>query len=524
MSLSILTTVVAAAFLTMANRATAAEQPTRLTSGMLDSLVATNTKSPGDAALASDEVFLRRATFDLAGRPPSRDERITYLNDATHDRRSRVIDRLLCDPSFGRNWGNYWADVVSYHVPPPELTFLSYTPLKAWFAVRMNRNDSWDAIVGDILTASGKVADNPAATFVGYHQGNAIKLASETARIFLAARIECAQCHDHPFDDWKREQFHHMAAFFARTKGDLGKVQDGTGTVVADKGKGEHHMPDAKDPRKNGPLMLPVFFNGAALESAASDAQRRAALARFVTDRNNDRFAGAFVNRVWARLMGRGFYEPIDQISDSNEAVLAAVHARLSEHFIATGYDVKDLFRLVMHTQAYAHATASLMQGESIGPSQRLRADEMFDSLQHATGLADHRPPPAKPTGAVRFPPPPKSTRDLVNDAFGFDPSLESTAVPRTIRQAMLLMNNDQVLARINADPASGSMLAKLLANEPDDARAIERLYDQVLARRPTESELRIANDHVQSAGSRGAGFEDLLWSLVNSVEFSTRQ
>jgi hypothetical protein len=133
-------------------------------------------------------------------------------------------------------------------------------------------------------------------------------------------------------------------------------------------------------------------------------------------------------------------------------------------------------------------------------------------------------PPQAAATDAIRFPPPPKSTRDLVNEAFGFDPSADQGNVNRTMQQAMLLMNNKQIQAQIDASPSSGTMLAKIVAAERDDGAAVTKLYQQVLARKPTPKEIDIAKEHLASTGDRKTGYEDLLWSMVNSAEFLSRR
>jgi hypothetical protein len=154
----------------------------------------------------------------------------------------------------------------------------------------------------------------------------------------------------------------------------------------------------------------------------------------------------------------------------------------------------------------------------------RLRGDEVFDSLEAAIEIPNVTPEQKEATGEFRFPPPPKSTRDLVNEAFGYDPSAEQSNVARTMQQAMLLMNNKQIQAQINADPASGTVLAKLLLGEQDDETAISKLYAKVLARKPTTQEVSLALDHVKSTGNRHTGFEDLLWSMLNSAEFLSRR
>jgi hypothetical protein len=154
----------------------------------------------------------------------------------------------------------------------------------------------------------------------------------------------------------------------------------------------------------------------------------------------------------------------------------------------------------------------------------RLRGDEVFDALATGIQLPNVTPPATPASAAIRFPPPPKSTRDLVNEAFGFDPSAERSNVARTMQQAMLLMNNKQIQAQINAQPGADTMLAKLVAAEKDDDAAITRLYQQVLARKPATSEIALAKEHIASVGQREAGYEDLLWGLVNSAEFLSRR
>jgi hypothetical protein len=528
-------TVLAAALLSAASLTAADPRPTdpkvrsgtRLTPDALDALLAKELPEAAKSPAASDELFLRRASLDLVGRPPTPAELDALQADTSAGRRAAAVDRLLASEEFGRNWANYWSDAISHRVPPPELTFLSYKEFKGWLAAGLNADRPWDAVTRDVLTAEGTVKDNPPAAFVGFHRGNPTKLAAETARVFLGVQLQCAECHNHKTDHWKRPQFHGLAAFFVRAEGKLGSGQNSAATAVKDKGKGEYTMPSAKDAKAKGTVMAPTFLTGVALKEGATDAERRGFLAKAVTAPDNPWFAEAFANRVWGRLMGRGFYEPVDDMTDSRKHALPAVHAALADHF-AAGFGVKDFFRLVVNTQAYQREKlpgAFLAdRAESSAQAEKLRGDEVFDSLAAALGLPNTTPPAAKATGAVRFPPPPKSTRDLVCDQFGFDPSYAPEELTRTLGQAMFLMNNAQVQAQIDADPKSGTRLAKLLAAVPDDTAAAVALFRQVLGRRPTEKELGVVLDHVREVGRRGPAFEDVLWGLVNSAEFTTRR
>lgn len=509
----------------------------RITTGALDALVAKELPVDAQPPLSSDEAFLRRTSFDLLGRQPTLAEQQQFAADSSPDKRQQLVERLLASEEFGVNWANYWSDAIAYRVPPPELTYLDYRPLKGWLAGKLNGNASWNEIVRELITASGKVADVPAATFVGYHQANAGNLAAETSRIFLGQQILCAQCHDHPFDHWKRTQFHSLAAFFARTKAKL-PWNVGPDTVVSSAEKGEYRMPDMTDSSKPGSKMDPVFLDADVIlaghngKVGKDDAERRGRLADFVTAKDNPWFAKAYTNRVWAQLMGQGFFEPVDDLGDSRSQQWPAVHEALAGHFLATDYNVKDLFRLIMTTEAYARGvktgatSAQAPAAAEVAPGQplRLRGDEVFAALRAGVDLPNKTPAAVAPTAAIRFPPPPASTQDLINAAFGTDPSLSAADAPRTMQQALWMMNNEQLQAAINAAPGAGTMLSKLLDDVSDDKTVCERLYARVLARRPTADETRIALAHVAELKDRRAGFEDVLWSLVNTAEFTSRR
>ena len=492
-----------------------------LTSQQIDALMEKHVSGIENAILVDDEAFLRRVTLDLVGRQPTMGEMQSFRAEKAADKRAAVVEKLLAGPEFGVNWANYWSDVISYRTPSPELTFLNYTPFKHWLAEQFNQNKGWDEATFNIITAIGKVADNPAATYIGFHAGDKSRLAAETTRVFLSTQIQCAECHDHKFIDLPRETFHHVAAFFVRVNAKL-PWNDSGQIIVSSKPNGEHKM------EEKGAEMKPIAFSEREVELGKSDVQRRAELADWIVGAENPWFAKAFVNRVWARMMGRGFCEPVDEIGELGDRVLPEVHTALADHFIASQFDVKDVFRVIALSKSYQREIRDADKGAKKPfvaiPAGRLRGDEVFDSLQAAITLPNYTPPQAEATGEFRFPPPPKSTRDLVNDAFGFDPSAEQSNVARTMQQAMLLMNNKQIQTQVNADPASGTMLSKLVAAESNDEAAITKLYQQVLARKPTSQEVALASDHLKTIGDRKSGFEDLLWGMINSAEFLARR
>jgi hypothetical protein len=502
-----------------------ADTPSKLTSQQLDSLVQQEF-SQAKADLVSDNNYLRRVSLDLIGRPPTPQELNDFLNSKDAKKRAKTIERLLASKEYGQHWADYWCDTIRYQVPPPELTFLSYEWFKPWLAEKFNTGVTWDKITQEILTGTGNVKEKPAATFVGYHQGNSTKLAAETARIFLGLQIQCAQCHDHKFDHWKREQFHSLAAFFARSSGKLGKAQDGSSTMVGDAGKGEHVMPDAKNPKNKGKTMEPVFLTGTKVSATASDTERRQKLAKMIACADNPWFATSYVNRMWAQLTRRGFYEPVDNMADYQDHALPKVHQALASHFAATGFDTKDLFRLIMNSQAYQRdvSLGQAMVDQTKTVHNKLNGDQVFRSLVVALEIPNVRGEAMKPTAAIRFPPPPKSTQEIVADKFGYDPSYCPEEISRTLGQAMQLMNNEQIQAQVNADPASKTLLSRILQAESDNRKAFTRLFQHVLARNPSDQEITIALDHINEVNNRSEAFEDILWGLINSAEFTTKR
>jgi len=492
-----------------------------LTSEELDELIDREAHLNRTTDTIDDETFLRRVTVDVIGRIPTEQERADFLANTNPAKRSLLIDRLLESPEFGTNWGTYWSDVFSYRIPQPELTFLDYQIFQDWMAQQMNEGTGWDEITYRILTATGKVGDNPPAFFVGFHQASTSRLAGETTRIFLGTQIQCAECHDHPFVDIPQERFHQMAAFFVRTNAKL-PWNDSSKIEVGSKEAGEHKMPDTNK------TMMPAVFAGDQMEQGVSDIDRRVTLANWVVSPENALFAKAYVNRTWERLMDQPFCDPVDEITEeAGFPSLPSVHEAVAGHFAANDYDAKPLLRLILNTKAYQReldAEDEVVGQLAAAQLRKMRGDVVFKNLETAIELPNVQGEQQKPTSAMRFPPPPKSTRDIVNDVFGYDPSLGKQFRPQTMQQAMFLMNNSQLQEQVKAGEDQETKLAKLLQQTPDDRQAIQRLYVNVLGRAPAEKELDIAYDYVQEGKSREEAFEDLLWALLNTAEFTTRK
>jgi hypothetical protein len=286
----------------------------------------------------------------------------------------------------------------------------------------------------------------------------------------------------------------------------------------------EYYMPDLDDPQAKGKLMMPKFFpTGQKLPLGMTDVQRRAKLAEWITARGDGWFAKAYVNRMWGELVGAGFYEPIDDLGPDRKPTAPQTLALLANEFIANNYDVKWLFRAITSTSAYQREGRSHADNSSndllANCPQRLRADQLFNSLSQVLLIEDIPLRGGRPGNlqAVQ-----NNPRAKLNQVFGFDPSMRHEEVGGSIPQALLLMNSPEVNRTIHGG-RSDTSLGKLLAEEKNDELVAVELYLRCLAREPKPSELKTCLEHVQSSG-RTAGFEDILWSLVNSTEFLHRK
>ena len=408
--------------------------------------------------------------------------------------------------------------------------------LSAW----INEGRGWDEIASDFITATGSINENGATAIFMAQGGRTEEIAAEVSRVFLGIQIQCAQCHDHPWDDWKREQFHELAAFFPRVgaRQIRGSKPPEFEVVVNDRadkprfrrpqvgarqGSPEHYMPDLDHPDLPGQRIEPRFFlTSLAKPAGTPDAERRGDLAAALTE--TDWFSVALVNRVWSELVGEGFYEPVDDLGPGREASAPRAASRLASAFAASGYDLKWLYRTVMATDAYQRESrprrAPDAKAMAANVAQPLRGDQMFDALVAALDVDQDR---LRRLSSGRRPARRRPTpRMIVAAAFGFDPSDPRETINATIPQALVRMNGPV----LNRAVAGGrrSMLGRLLAAEETDGAIVRELYLRTLSRWPTEEEMRTTLEHIENSPNRVAGCEDVLWALINSAEFSHRR
>jgi hypothetical protein len=486
------------------------------------------------AALASDDVFVRRVYLDLVGRLPSQGAARQFLADTSVGKRARLIDKLLASDDFARTRARCWRDVILSRATDNRrfVQFPREIALESWLTSQFQGNKSWSAIARSLITAEGGLqlrkprADGQTAMLLAHSRDDGpVERTNDTVRVFLGISIGCAQCHDHPDDIWKRQQFHEMAAFFGRL-GERVNRQKGKQSVTVAlfslPPRREYRMPDTEDPTKKSTVQ-PRFLTGEKIQSGIPDINRRKALANLIAAQDSYYFAAAFVNRAWGELTGQPFV-PVDSLGPLQTVLYPDVLMRLAVSFRATDHDVKGVYRLIMNTKAYQRA---LRMGDSpadhvkfagLFPT-RLRPDVLWQALTTAVGPLDMGGVPGRGGMGPRRP---MNFRQVFREMFAHDPSAKAEDVEGSVPQALLLMNNKAINERIKAK--GDTVLARILRQNADDDKAIEKVYMISLGRKPTSRERKVCLQHIKELGERGPAFEDLLWSLINSAEFRTRR
>lgn len=489
------------------------------------------------APACDDATFLRRVWLDLVGDIPTPEHVIAFTLDPSADKRERVVRALLADPQYGLNWARYWRDVIFYR-RIEDRALIAANALEADLSDKLNKNVPWDEIAAAFVTATGDVKDNGSTAIIMAQKGRTEETTAEVSRIFLGMQIQCAQCHDHPYDRWKREQFHELAAFFPRIgvrpvrtatsrsfqvvasdrQFKFGKADDGNRPMP------EHFMPDLLDPSAPGTQMQPKFFlTTAKLPYGTVDSQRREMLAKYLT--RNEWFAVAMVNRLWSEMVGRGFYEPVDDVGPDRTAVAPETMEILAKGFRDAEYDVKWLFETIAATEAYQRQSRPRGGEEDESPfaanvPQPLRADQLYNAILSALDVPEASPKrPGR--GGGGFGGQQRDPRTQFNQTFGFDPSEPRESISGSIPQSLAMMNSAQVAGSLRTNRG---VLSGLVAEIKNNDELVAELYLRTLSREPTKEELTRAKAYFREVGNRKQAVEDFAWALVNSAEFRHRR
>ena len=463
------------------------------------------------SGLCTDETFLRRIYLDLTGTLPTFDEYTRFMSNADPEKRNKLIDELVARKEFTEIWVGYWAEwlmVRSSNVISYKAMLLYYN----WLADQIGRNVPLDKMVQTLLGANGGTFKVPQTNYY-QNETDTLKVAENVAQVFMGMRVQCAQCHNHPFDRWTQDDYYSFAAFFSQVGRKGG--EDYRETIIFNSGGGEVAHP------VGGRVMAPKFLGGGPADVAGKD--RRIVMANWLASPQNPYFAQNFANRVWAHFFGIGIIDPVDDVRISNPSSNPELLAELAKRFTATNYDFKQLVRDICRSQAYQRSTErneTNMQDEknfAHANLRRIKGESLLDCISQVTNTKDKFR--GLPVGARAVQIADGNTSTYFLTTFGRATretvcSCEVKMEP-TLSQALHLLNGDTVNNKIQA----GGIIDKLIAEKVEPLAIIERLYITCLARKPTPQEIEGFKPLVAS-GEVKKTLDDLFWALLNSREF----
>jgi hypothetical protein len=489
----------------------------------IDRLIADRWTAAGvePAPQADDATFLRRVTLDLVGRIPSVAEARAFLKDKAPDKRQRLVETLLASNAYVSHFTNVWRNLM---LPEADaaIQFGVQKPLfDLWLRKQLKENKGYDQIVRQLLTVpigNGErrfdpYSEEPAATPIGFYFAKDMKpegLGASTARLFLGVKLDCAQCHDHPFAKWKREQFWQFAAFFGGIDAEInmGFIQN---------------VREVKDRREltisGGQKVVPAVFLDGTEPKWKYDAGTRETLAEWMTSPKNPWFAKAAANRMWAYFFGTGLVDPVDDLRDDNPASHPELLDELARQFAEHQFDLKFLIRAITASRAYQSASTAdkdKPDDPRLFARMALRGmtpEQIFDSLSMATGFREKRT-------TRRF----FYQDDSLRAEFlkQFATTDKRTEFQTSILQSLLLMNG-KLTEQVTSLERSATLAA--VADSPflNTDEKVETLFLAVLARPPRSDERERFGRYVRSGGVRSdakAALGDVFWVLLNSPEF----
>jgi hypothetical protein len=463
------------------------------------------------APLCSDAVFLRRVSLDITGQIPSEDEYRRFIHDGSPEKRAKLVDRLLERKEFSEIWAMNWAELLMIH-STLDMSYKSVFLYSNWLTEQIAHNVPIDRMARELLTASGGTFSNPPTNFYQVEKDTQ-KTAENVAQIFMGIRVQCAQCHNHPFDRWTLDDYYSFAAFFAQ----IGRKQgeDYRETIVFDRAGGEVRHP------VHNRVMPPKLLGGAVPDVQGKD--RRAVLADWLTSPDNPFFARSIANRIWAYFFGQGIVEPVDDFRVSNPPSNPELLAALARRLVDYRYDFKRLVRDLCNSHAYQRSTragSELAAGRNFAEARirRLRAEILLDGISQVTETKDKFQ--GLPSGAHAVQIADGTATNYFLTTFGRSPRETACAcevrTEPTLSQALHLFNGDTVERKVVA----GGVVARMLAEKKTPAEIVRVLYARCYCREPSADELQKLLGVVHAAKSQRQALNDLFWAILNSREF----
>ena len=484
---------------------------------------------------ADDAMFLRRLYLVVLGILPTAEEARAFLDDPSPAKRDRLIDGVLRRPEFADYWAQKWADLL--RLEEKALDRKGVRVFHQWVRDAIDTGKPLNEFARELIAARGSTYQNPPANLYRSLREPYAR-AEAVAQVFLGVRIQCAKCHNHPFERWTQDDYHQFAAFFGRIdyrvfennrrdKLDLHEF-DGEQVVFLKRDGGLKHPRTQKE-------LAPRLLGS---DKPAADGDSLQSLANWVANPDNPFFARAQANRVWFHLMGRGLVEPIDDFRGSNPAVNGPLLDELATQFRDSRFDLRALVRLIVTSRAYqlsSHPAGTNAEDElhfSRALVQPLEAEQLLDAVAQATGSRpkfDGYPAGTRAGQIAALAQERRSRKGMQAErflkAFGKPERLLTCECERSddmgLVQAFQLLTGDMLQDMLtDAD----NRISRLLSAGKSDREVVEELYLSALSRRPTAEELAKLTAFVDMAKDRRAAFEDVAWGLVNAKEFLLRR
>ncbi len=484
--------------------------------------------------LADDSEWLRRTCLDISGRIPPIDVVEDFLADTSPNKRRKLVDHLLDDPSYVRNFTTVWTNLL---IGQSDSNQVNRAALQKFLHRSFAQNRSWSEMVHDMIAAEGDVEKNGAANFLVAHLNNqAVPATAITARVFLGTQMQCTQCHDHPFNDWKQNQFWEFNSFFAQTETRrFDKVDPETkrrvrSTRLVNEAEGGPVYYENRKGEMN--VAFPIYGSHEISEDA--DVNRRQELARLMLRDEDRQVARAMVNRTWSHFFGYGFTSPVDDMGPHNPPTHPDLLERLTAEFVHNGYDHKQLIRWIVHSQPYQLSSRFNTTNQHDNPAfgysplfsrmyvKQMTAEQLYDSVMVATRAKDDSDVDWYRAERDRH----RWLQQFVQ-SYETEENDEASTFNGTITQALMLMNGE--LTDEALDVSGETYLRELITERSPLKTKVEKIALAALGRQPTQRELVAVTSVIQQMQATNPterqkaiaiGLQDLFWAFLNSNEF----
>jgi hypothetical protein len=497
----------------------------------IDELVFANLKRVGipPSSVCDDSTFLRRVSLDIAGRLPTEEEALAFIQNQEPGKRDAAIEALLRSSGYADFFAGKWA-LLLHNKRDLASDTVSNFAFHSWIRDSLLANTPYDEIVRNLLAATGEIATNPAVAWLKRVKDPKQQL-EDVAQLFLGVRMQCAQCHHHPFERWGQQDYYSLAAFFSQIGRKLSSTPEEE-TIFHKRGIAQ------AENKKTRQQVRPAGLGSGTFEIAPEE-DPRLRLAEWMREKTNPFFAKALVNRYWKHFFRRGLVDPEDDIRDTNPPSNPELLDALASKFVQSGYDLKELIRTITQSTTYQ---LSSVPNEHNGIDQqnfsryyprRLPAEVLLDAIDGLTGAPTNFPDLPPGTRAISLPDNSYNRTTALLKVFGRPEGLSVCECERvdsaSLAQSLHLLNSADIKGKLSG---ANGRAEKLVKAGGTDADKIRSLYLTAFARSPSAEEVREAEEYLKRplTDARGepldplkakrSSLEDLIWALMNAKEF----